>query len=126
MNIDLVASVAHKAGFRDTALLVAICVALAESKGQPDAEGDISLQNDKWGPSVGLWQIRTLREPENYYHPDTLRVYDELFDPAKNAEAAYAISKHGTDFSPWSTFIDNKYREYLNDVITYISTHRFE
>lgn len=125
MNIELLTKVAYQAGFRHTSLLIAICVGLAESKGDPQAEGDVDLQTDKWGPSVGLWQIRSLKNSEKYTKPDNLRVYDDLFDPIKNAEAAFEISKHGTDFSPWSTFINNDYRQYINIVIDYLNENKF-
>lgn len=126
MNLKLIAHSAYMAGFRNTDLIVAICIALAESSGNPQAQGDVSLQDDKWGPSVGLWQIRSLREPSEYHYPDTLRIYEELFDPYKNAEAAYAISRHGENFTPWSTYTNNAYRQYLNEVIALVSNNDFK
>jgi len=55
--------------------------------------------------SVGLWQINT------YAHPQYDRM--SLFDPAYNAEAAVAVSSGGTDFTPWSTFNNGAYLQYL-------------
>jgi hypothetical protein len=49
--------------------------------------------------------VRTLRHPEQFPFPDTLRVAEEVRFPDKNAVAAYAISKKGTVWTPWSTFL---------------------
>ncbi|MFD0572031.1 hypothetical protein ACFQ0T_25965 [Kitasatospora gansuensis] len=69
--------------------------------------------DDKWGPSVGLWQIRSLRKPQAYGYPDTLRVESALHDPRKNADAAYAIFKSGGGWQQWSTFTNGAYKAHL-------------
>ena len=51
---------------------------MAESSGSSDAVGDVSLVNDKWGPSIGLFQIRSLRHPEDYGAVDRLRVASDV------------------------------------------------
>jgi hypothetical protein len=119
MNPALVISAyqaAQQAGFTGAALLIATAIAGAESAFDPTAVGDIDLQNEKWGPSVGLWQIRSLKNPQAYSYPDNLRDAAKLKDPIYNAKAAYAISKSGTDFSPWSTFINSAYKGWLDIV----------
>ena len=121
--LELIADAAYKAGFRETQLLIAIGIAMAESSGKPEAVGDENLQNEKWGPSIGLWQIRSLRHPETFSFPDTLRIAEQLRDPYKNAEAAYAISENGTNFGPWSTFMNNAYRIYINDIISFLDNN---
>lgn len=82
---------ATRTGFPDPKLAVAI--ALAESGGVPNALGD--MRDGKF-LSIGLWQINTRA------WPGYTREY--LSDPGKNALAAFAISKHGTDWRPWSTW----------------------
>jgi hypothetical protein len=89
-------SLAASVGFPDPRTAAAI--AKAESGGNPDAnphngptKGCPNGSNDR-----GLWQIN------DCYH---LEVSDDCaFDPFCNAQAAYAISSGGKDWSPWSTW----------------------
>lgn len=91
-------ALAQQAGFTGASAQVAAAIAMAESGGDPQAVGDN-------GSSFGLWQVHTPAHPE----------YDQtcLFDPACSARAAYAISRQGTDFSPWSTYENGQYRQYV-------------
>lgn len=113
---DLAAAAAYNAGFRGDALVTAVAISKGESGYNPGAVGDESLVNSKWGPSHGLWQVRTLNNPENYgdYRGDNQRVGDgRLFNPNTNAQAAFAISNNGVDFSPWSVYTSG---DYLNNM----------
>ena len=65
--------------------------------------------SDKWGPSVGLPQIRTLRDPTAWGPLDVWRDADKLRQVDYQAAAAYAISKNGTDFTPWSVYRSGSY-----------------
>lgn len=47
--------------------VVATAIVLAESGGYEAALGDYLLADDKWGPSEGLWQIRTRRDEAGKY-----------------------------------------------------------
>lgn len=96
---------------KDIPLMIAI--AMAESRGDSDAVGDVKLANDKWDASIGLFQVRSLKNPEKYSKADKLRIKDKLFDPVYNAKVAYEISKKGKDWSPWSTYNDDSYKEFL-------------
>lgn len=107
-------------GFKNESLLKATAIAIAESNLSPLAVGDVSLQNEKWGPSIGLFQIRSLKNPGAYSYPDNLRDASKLYDARFNAQAAFAISKNGTDFNPWSTYTQNNYKAYINKVTTAI------
>ncbi|MGV9887260.1 hypothetical protein [Streptomyces sp. NPDC003395] len=49
------------------------------------------LVDDKWGPSIGLFQVRSLKHPGQYSPPDTLRTAAKLKDPLYNAKTAKAI-----------------------------------
>ena len=114
MNLNEVITIAQAAGFRGLGLVRSVAIAIAESSLNQNAVGDISLQTEKWGPSVGLWQIRTLKPA--YLHLEPVRDYTKLFNPLENAKAAYQISKGGTDFSAWSTYVNNSYAKYIANV----------
>jgi hypothetical protein len=70
--------------------------------------------NPKWGPSIGGAQIRSLRNPNSGNEADKLRVAHLLRDPVYNAKAMYAISKQGTDFTPWSVYNHGTYEQFLD------------
>lgn len=111
-NLPQVYAAAKQAGFTGPALVTAIAIAAAESGFDPGATGDQTLANSKWGNSIGLWQIRSLQPGSLYLEP--IRDPKYLYDPLYNAKAAYQISKGGTDFTPWSTFVNKAYQQYLN------------
>jgi len=48
-------------GFSPDKARLMTAIAQAESARNPGAIGDVALQNGTWGPSVGLFQIRTLK-----------------------------------------------------------------
>lgn len=87
MTLQQLRELAAQVGFPNPSLAAAI--AMAESSGNPLAVGD-------GGTSFGLWQIHVPDHPE--YHASSLG------DPLYNAQAAYAISRGGSNWSPWSTF----------------------
>lgn len=74
-----------------------------------DAVGDLTLIDEKYGPSIGLTQVRSLRDPRIWGTADRWRIASLLRDPLFNAVAAYWISKGGTDFTPWTMFRNDKY-----------------
>lgn len=88
---------ATRAGFPATAIEKARRVATCESGLQPQAVGDGKLTNEKWGPSVGPFQVRTL-----WSDPLGPRSPVLNFIPAFNASSAYKISNGGTDWSLWT------------------------
>ena len=94
---------------------VAAAIALAESSGcQYALAGPVDIRPVKechWNVtdgenSCGYWQINLRAHPQ-YSAPS-------IFDPATNAAAAVAISNHGTDFGPWTTYTSGAYRTYLD------------
>jgi Lysozyme like domain len=99
LSLDELRALAQQTGFPDPGLAAA--VAMAESGGYVGIVGDL----DK-GKSVGLWQINLPAHPS--YDPAKL-----ASSPAYNAQAAYEISKHGTDWSPWSAYNQGLYRQYM-------------
>jgi hypothetical protein len=70
--------------------------------------------NPKWGSSRGWFQVRILRDPLSGNAADRWRMGAELGDPLYNAKAAFAISKGGTDFTPWSVFNHGTYTQFLD------------
>jgi hypothetical protein len=87
-----IATYARAAGFRGIALVTAVTVALAESG------GITNNRNTNRGGSVdrGLMQIN------DRAWPDISTATAD--DPAKAMAAAWMISHHGTNWSPWCTW----------------------
>ncbi len=93
---------AQSAGFGATSSTAA-AIGMAESRGVTDAVGDL----DKGG-SYGLWQIHIPSHPEWKGHET------DLFDPATNAQAAYATYvAAGKSFTPWSVYKSGAYKQFL-------------
>jgi hypothetical protein len=101
---------AREAGFDPASAVIMAAIAMGESGGNPDAMGDVNLQNGTWGPSVGLAQIRTLKSDTG---TGRTRDIDLLRDPIKNLTAAFSISSGGKDFTPWTVYNTGKYRSFL-------------
>jgi hypothetical protein len=103
----------YSAGFRGKGLETAFAVALAESGGRANAVGDEHLQSDKWGPSYGMFQIRSLKNWQKYKDP--FRDGKRLKNPAYNAQAAYSKSNGGTSWKGWSAYTNGSFAKYLDD-----------
>ncbi len=103
-------ALAVAAGLSAEAAVTATAIAWAESGLRPDAVGDVDLADGTWGPSMGLWQVRSLRA-----HTGTgaERDVERLGDPAFNARAMAVISGGGTNWSPWSVWKNGRYAEHL-------------
>jgi len=107
-----IAGYAKNAGFSGDALIKAVAIALGESGGNTEAHNDNALTGDN---SYGLWQINMLGS----LGPARRRQFglqsnNELFNPATNARAAYAISSQGRNFTPWSVYSSGMYLRYLS------------
>ncbi len=101
---------ARAAGLPHAAAVTATAVAAAESAFNPTAIGDEALADAKWGPSIGLWQIRSLRADQ-----DTGRSRDasRLKDPTFNARSMATISRKGDDFTAWTMYTNGAYRAHV-------------
>lgn len=110
LSINEVARLALDAGWSGSAAAIATAIAMAESGGRTDARGDTTIQTAKWGPSIGLWQIRSLKAEKG-----TGGLRDEIanLDPATNAKHAYIISEGGKNWRPWSVYTSGAYLRYL-------------
>jgi len=104
LDADTLASLAAGAGFSGPAVLTAAAVALAESGGNPNAHCYNCVPGVR-EDSRGLWQINVNA------HPEFAGV--NLYDPAVNAAAAFAVSGGGVSFRPWSTYKSGSYRSFL-------------
>lgn len=104
---------ARGAGLSAAAATTATAVALAESGGNTDAIGDVALEDAKWGPSVGLWQIRSLKAQTGTGQP---RDAEQLTSPAFNAASMAQISGAGSNFGAWTTFKNGTYKSHLSQV----------
>jgi hypothetical protein len=102
----------HAQGFRGKALETAFAVALAESGGV-NKGGDFGLQSDKWGPSWGAFQIRSLKNWKKYNDP--YRDLTRLKNPQYNIEAAWHKSNQGTSWKAWSAYTNGAFTKYLDD-----------
>lgn len=93
---------AWKAGFAGRAKDTMAAIAYAESRFDPHAQ----LVNTDGSLDRGIVQIN------NRWHPE---VSDQCaYTPLCAMEAAYRISKGGTDFTPWTTYNVGAYLPYVN------------
>jgi hypothetical protein len=115
LTVDMtnVKTLLRLAGWAEAQLDLGQAIVQAESQCYSDAVGDVSLTSEKWGPSIGLFQIRSLRSPQSFGGVDLWRYAWPLRQPFYNAQAALAITKGGTDFSAWSVFTSGSYKPYL-------------
>jgi hypothetical protein len=104
----------YKEGFRGKSLQTAFAVALAESGGRAKAVGDESLVNKKYGPSLGVFQIRSLKDPKKYGGGEW-RDGKRLFDPSFNVKAAWNISNQGKNWKAWSAYNNGAFSKFLDD-----------
>lgn len=109
---SLAAAICINVGFRGEALVTALAVAKAES--DLDAWVQNNSANDyKWGPAVGLFQVRTLRNPSAASGLDRQRVLADMKYPARNAKFAYELSKGGKNWKPWTAYTNGSYRKFI-------------
>lgn len=97
-----IAQVAREGGFPESAIPMAVAIALAESSGDTFAHNTNRATGDN---SYGLWQINMLDK----MGPDRRKEFgiasnNELFNPVTNARAANKMSGGGKNWSPWSTY----------------------
>jgi hypothetical protein len=86
---------------------------MAESGGHSRSHNTNASTGDN---SYGLFQINMIGTMgPNRRKQFNLKSNDQLFDPLTNARAAYAISNHGTNWTPWSTYKSGAYKKYLKD-----------
>lgn len=110
MKASQVYALARGAGLSHDQAVTATAIAWAESGLRPGAVGDVSLQDTTWGPSIGLWQIRSVKADRGTGRP---RDAAKLKDPTFNASSMASISGGGRNWGPWSTYTNGAYRSHL-------------
>ena len=108
LSVAQVYALALAAGFSGTNAVIATAIAFAESGGNPNAQGDYGDPIAGQYNAFGLWQINTGENPSY--------AGQNLFDPATNAAAAYAIAEGGDYFSRWSTYASGAYQQFVSQV----------
>jgi hypothetical protein len=91
--------------------IIAVAIAKAESGFDPYAVGDVHLVSEKWGPSIGLWQIRSLK-PQ--YDTGLARDASRLKNPAFNANSMRLIKTWANGWTPWSVYKNGTYKRHLD------------
>lgn len=85
-------------------------IVLAESGGDPSIHGDTTITDGTWGDSIGLAQIRSIWAQEG---TGQARDASRLEDPVFNIRSACEISSGGTNWRPWSMWLNGGYEAYL-------------
>jgi hypothetical protein len=108
-----IAQACYNAGFRGEALKTAIAVALAESH-TGNGVGNATALNDHGEFSVGMFQINVNGYLASRLQKWGFSTWTDLWDPEKNAKAAYQISGHGKHFGAWSVYKHGSYLKYMS------------
>jgi len=103
-------ALARSVGLGHEEAIIATAVAKGESGLRTDAVGDTTLTDATWGPSVGLWQVRSVKAETG---TGGTRDVSRLRDPAFNARSMASISSHGRNWSPWSVYTNGTYRAHV-------------
>lgn len=111
LTYEQVYALARGAGLSPASAVIATAIAKGESGFRTDAVGDVGIQTSKWGPSVGLWQVRSVKAETG---KGTARDITRLKDPAFNARAMAEISGLGKTWKPWSVWLHGTYKSYLS------------
>ena len=113
---------ARRAGWPEPLVRLVGALAMAETRGYNERVGDRRLENEKWGPSVGLTQLRTLRSQTGTGGP---RDIERISDPLENMRAALELYRGGrfdvggeTYYEPggaeqWSTYTSGAYKDFV-------------
>ncbi len=99
------------AGFPREAAITMTAIAGAESGWRNDALGDLNLQDATWGPSYGLFQIRTYKGKTG--SGDWRDIAWLTGSDLHQAQAAWHISAQGTNFTPWTVFTNGAYQQHM-------------
>jgi hypothetical protein len=100
------------AGFQGNALKTAFGIVLKESTGRPYAHNQNSVTGDN---SYGLFQINMIGSMGPARRSEfSLANNEELFNPLRNAQIAYAISDGGTNWGPWGG-VSRKVINFMNE-----------
>lgn len=96
----------RQAGFSAASAVTMTAIAMGESGLRDNAVGDVGLQSATWGPSYGLFQVRTLKAQTGTGGNRDIKALTG--DPLRQARAAYEISSGGRNFKPWTVYTSGK------------------
>lgn len=95
-------------GFTPEQARIMLAIAKGESGWRLDAVGDTTITTSKWGPSVGVFQIRTLKTPQKGCR-DREKLWNNL---DAQASCAYLIYK-SQGYRAWTIYLNGSYKKYL-------------
>lgn len=105
LSLQQAYSDAEQAGFSGQGLNTIVAIAEAESGLNTQAE---NCNNPGGSCDRGIVQIN------NYWHSEISD--QQAYNPITAFQAAYQISSSGTNFSPWTTYTNGSYKQYLTEV----------
>lgn len=106
-------TLARSVGLTDSRAKTAAAVAMAESKGDPNAHNATPPDD-----SYGLWQINMLGSMgPSRRQQFGISANTDLYNPQTNAKAMKSISQDGGNFNAWSTYTNQSYRQYLGNTV---------
>jgi lysozyme-like protein len=100
-----------KAGFQGEQIHIALAVGRSES-GLRFVPGDQGLADRKWGWSYGPWQIRSVNLQRGTGQCRDLAELQKN-DLDFHARCAFEISAGGTNWKPWTQFVNGNYKSHL-------------
>jgi len=101
-QVAVLAIRASPPGTTNEQIVTALAISKGESGWDPAAIGDTTITDATWGPSVGLWQSRTLKAERGTGSP---RDIDALTgNPQAQAASMASISGGLTNWQPWSVY----------------------
>ena len=110
LSVSQAAGYARAAGFSGDSLVTILAIAMAESGLEPGAQG--------WnGPTSGCPSgsvDRGLLQINSCYWPQFSDA--QCYDPAGAFRAGWTISRGGTQFGDWATYVGGQYLAYVGQV----------
>jgi len=92
----------NNGGLHGNGLIISVAVALAESQGWTRAV----LINTDCSHDRGVWQINSR------WHGEVSD--DQAFNPVTCAQATARISSNGNDWTPWTTYNNGAYNQFMS------------
>ncbi|MCW2498135.1 hypothetical protein [Jatrophihabitans sp.] len=97
-------------GINPTLAATLTAIGGAESHWNTSAQGDLGIQTAKWGPSYGVWQIRTLKADTGKGTARDINFLRQgLF---AQAAAVSQLVKNKSGLNQWSTYKNGSYKKF--------------
>jgi hypothetical protein len=112
MTFKDVYALLRRNGWSAADAVIMTAIAKGESGLNPLATGDTTITNTTWGPSVGLFQIRTVKSQTGTGGERDVTALRSSLD--KQAKSAKSI-KEGQGWGAWTIYNTGVYRKYLAD-----------